>query len=92
MSLHKEIEFENEICAHLAANGWLYADGDAQRYDRERALYPDDLVAWIQQTQPQAWEALEKTNGAAGRPRCWTGCASSSTTAARSTCCEAASS
>lgn len=23
--LHKEIEFENDICAHLAAHGWLYA-------------------------------------------------------------------
>ena len=26
MSLHKEIEFENDICAHLAAHGWLYAE------------------------------------------------------------------
>ncbi len=23
MSLHNEIEFENEICEHLAANGWF---------------------------------------------------------------------
>ena len=29
MSLHKEINFETEICEYLAANGWLYADGDA---------------------------------------------------------------
>jgi hypothetical protein len=29
MSLHKEISFETEICEHLAANGWLYAEGDA---------------------------------------------------------------
>jgi hypothetical protein len=28
MSLHKEISFELEICQHLAANGWLYAEGD----------------------------------------------------------------
>ena len=26
MSLHKEISFETEICQHLAANGWLYAE------------------------------------------------------------------
>jgi hypothetical protein len=25
MNVHKEIAFENDICAHLAANGWLYA-------------------------------------------------------------------
>ena len=24
MSLHKEISFEDEICGHLAANGWFY--------------------------------------------------------------------
>jgi len=43
MALHKEIEFEKDICAHLAANGWLYADGDATAYDRSRALFPADL-------------------------------------------------
>ncbi len=28
MSLHKEIAFETEICDHLAAHGWLYAEGE----------------------------------------------------------------
>jgi hypothetical protein len=31
VALHKEIEFENDICAHLAASGWLHAEGDAAR-------------------------------------------------------------
>jgi type I restriction enzyme R subunit len=26
MSLHKEINFENDVCAHLGANGWLYEE------------------------------------------------------------------
>lgn len=65
MTLHKEISFEGEICAFLAAHGWLHAEGDAARYDRARALFPPDLIAWVQETQPQAWEALAKTNGAA---------------------------
>ena len=43
MSLHKEISFEDEICEHLAAHGWLYAEGDAAKYDRARALFPDDV-------------------------------------------------
>ena len=34
MGLHNEIEFENDICHHLGAHGWLYAapgsDGDAR--------------------------------------------------------------
>jgi type I restriction enzyme R subunit len=65
MSLHKEIEFENDICAHLAANGWLYAEGDFSSYDRARALFPADIIAWVQITQPKAWETLSKNHGAA---------------------------
>ncbi|MGE5502207.1 MAG: type I restriction endonuclease subunit R, partial [Ignavibacteriales bacterium] len=65
MSLHKEIEFENDICAHLGASGWLYAEGDAAHYDRARALFPADVLAWVQTTQPQAWEALTKNHGGA---------------------------
>ena len=64
MSLHKEINFENEICEHLAAHGWLYAEGDAAKYDRARALFPEDVLAWVQATQPKAWEALAKNHGA----------------------------
>ena len=64
MSLHKEISFENEICQHLAAHGWLYAAGDAQNYDRARALFPADVLAWVQATQPKAWEVLVKNHGA----------------------------
>ena len=63
MSLHKEISFENEICAHLAGNGWLYAEGDAAGYDRKAALFTADVLAWVQQTQPQAWETLVKNHG-----------------------------
>ncbi|MDP3859259.1 MAG: type I restriction endonuclease [Stagnimonas sp.] len=64
VSLHKEIEFENDICAHLAASGWLYAEGDAASYDRTRALFPADVLAWVQATQPKSWEALSKGQGA----------------------------
>lgn len=64
MTLHREIAFEDEICAAMAARGWLYAKGDAARYDRARALFPADVVAWVQATQPMAWEALTKNHGA----------------------------
>ena len=65
MSIHKEISFEMELCDSLASQGWLYAEGDAAQYDRARALFPADLVAWVQETQPDAWEALSKSHGAA---------------------------
>ncbi len=64
MNLHKEISFETEICARLAAGGWLYAEGDSAHYDRARALFPGDVLAWAQETQPKAWEALTKNHGA----------------------------
>ena len=76
MSLHKEISFENEICEHLAAHGWLYAEGDAASYDRARALFPDDVLAWVQATQPKAWEALVKNHGARAPRRLLTASAS----------------
>lgn len=63
MSLHQEHHFEREICEHLAANGWFYADGDAARYDRQHALYLPDLLAWIEAIQPDSWQRLAKTHG-----------------------------
>ncbi|MBT9477163.1 type I restriction endonuclease [Polaromonas sp.] len=62
--LHKEISFETEICQHLAAHGWLHAEGDAAGYDRALALFPADVLAWVQATQPKAWEVLLKNHGA----------------------------
>jgi type I restriction enzyme R subunit len=63
--LHEEISFETEVCDALAAAGWLYRLGDSQFYDRARALFPPDLVAFVQETQPKAWEALQRSHGAA---------------------------
>jgi type I restriction enzyme, R subunit len=63
MNLHKEISFETEVCDWLGAHGWLYESGDAERYDRARALYPADLVAWVQASQPKAWEQLASNHG-----------------------------
>ena len=65
MTLHREIHFEDEVCADLAAAGWLHAAGDAANYDRARALFPADVLAWVQATQPAAWDALNKNHGAA---------------------------
>ncbi len=64
MSIHREISFETEICQHLSENGWLYAEGDAAGYDRKRVIYPPDVLAWVQETQPKAWETLVKNHGA----------------------------
>lgn len=65
MALHNEIEFENDICNYLHAHDWHYAEGDAKLYDLGRALFPADVVAWVQASNPRAWEALSKNHGAA---------------------------
>ncbi len=65
MNLYREISFEDEVCSHLAAHGWLYATGDAQLYDRARAVFGPDLITWLQTTQPDAWTTLVKNNGSA---------------------------
>ncbi len=62
MGGHNEVVFETEICEHLEANGWMYSQNDAG-YDRERALFPDDLFAWLEATQPTAYEKALKAAG-----------------------------
>jgi len=65
MATHKEIGFEDVICDHLAGQGWFYAPGDAAGYDRARALFPADLVAWLDETQPKAWADAKAKHGEA---------------------------
>lgn len=48
---HLESVLENEIAEHLAANGWLYSPTDAG-YDRELALFPQDVLGWLEDSQP----------------------------------------
>ena len=64
MNLYKEINFENEVCEYLSDHGWLYVEHDAENYDKARALFPADVLAWVEATQPKAWEALTKNHGA----------------------------
>ena len=49
---HHESSFEAEICEYLAAHGWLYSPTDAG-YDRELALFPEDVFGWLADTQPE---------------------------------------
>jgi type I restriction enzyme R subunit len=63
MGIHHEVAFEREICEHLSANGWIYDEGAAAHYDRKLALYPPDLIAWLQQSQNEAWSTYQQKNG-----------------------------
>ena len=48
---HHESSFEAEICEYLAEHGWLYSPTDVG-YDRELALFPEDVFGWLSDTQP----------------------------------------
>ena len=61
MAIHHECELERHIVEQLLASGWLL--GASDHYDRARALYPEDVVGWLQDSQPEAWKKLERLNG-----------------------------
>ncbi len=63
MTLHKEVHFESDLCAALAALGWLYSEKDIEGFDRANGLYLPDLIAWLDETQPQAWALVTKNHG-----------------------------
>ncbi|MEU7811833.1 DEAD/DEAH box helicase family protein [Pseudonocardia sp. NPDC049154] len=62
MADHHEVVFESEICTYLQNHGWLYSEDD-KGYDRERALFPEDLFLWLEETQKQAYEKSLKAAG-----------------------------
>ena len=62
---HHEIHLEAYITQKLIEQGWL--EGQTHDYDIERALYPEDVVAWVQTTQANVWHKLVELNGERAR-------------------------
>ena len=58
MDKAREVVFQQAIVDSLKADTWL--EGKAEHYDRELALYPEDLLTYIRDTQPEAIEKLTK--------------------------------
>ena len=50
--------FQQDIINHLVANGWML--GKSDDYDQKHALYPEDLVGYLSETQPEQWEKFSK--------------------------------
>jgi type I restriction enzyme R subunit len=61
-NVHTERIFEDELCAHLAANGWSISTHlkDATSYNRQQAILAADLVGYVQETQPAEWAKFKK--------------------------------
>lgn len=49
-----ELTFQNDMIAQLLANGWLL--GTPEGYNRELALYEEDVLGFVQDTQPEQWK------------------------------------
>ena len=59
MAQHNESAFEKELCQALVSGGWLHSKNDAG-YDRELALFPEDVLGWLEDTQPEQLAKLVK--------------------------------
>ena len=61
-NVHTERVFEDELTSHLAKNSWSVRTHlkDATGYSREYAIFPDDLIAFVQETQSEEWAKFRK--------------------------------
>lgn len=59
---HYEAAFETVIEAHLLQDG--YARIAPEGFDRDRAIFPETVLAFIRETQPREWEKLQALHGA----------------------------
>ena len=61
MPITTEGTFEGNIEAHLLTHGWTSAAPGG--YDVRLGLFPADVIAFVQETQPKAWENLVRRHG-----------------------------
>lgn len=54
MASAKELAFQNDMIQQLQANGWLL--GKPEGYIRELALYAEDVLGFVQDTQDEQWQ------------------------------------
>lgn len=58
MASANEFAFQNDMIKQLIANGWLL--GKPDNYNRELALYSEDLLGFIKDTQDEQWQKFCK--------------------------------
>lgn len=51
-----ELTFQDDMIQQLLANGWLL--GKPEGYHRELALYAEDVLGFVQETQDAQWQAF----------------------------------
>ncbi|MCT1435938.1 type I restriction endonuclease subunit R [Brachybacterium paraconglomeratum] len=61
MSNRIEAAFEENIETHLTTHGWRAAPPSS--YDRDLGLFPDEVISFVQESQPKAWKQLVTRHG-----------------------------
>ena len=59
---HREGAFETVIDDHLLTHG--YVKVEPRGFDRDRAIFPEEVIDFIRETQPIEWSKLEALHGA----------------------------
>lgn len=67
MSVHEESAFEGNIEAHLTGHDWLTLDPST--YDRGLGLFGGEVIAYVEASQPKAWQQLVTRHGGATMAR-----------------------
>jgi type I restriction enzyme R subunit len=57
MNKSTELVFQNDMIKQLVSNGWLL--GKPDNYNRELALYSEDLLGFVQETQDEQWQKFK---------------------------------
>ena len=58
---HTEMAFEAAIAKHMLASAYVSVPSEA--FDRDRAIFPETVLAFIRETQPKEWARLESLHG-----------------------------
>ena len=61
MAITGESAFEANIEGHLLGHGWQRLEPTA--YERTAGIFPDEIIAFVQASQPKAWQQLVTRHG-----------------------------
>lgn len=53
-----ELTFQNDLIHQLLDSGWML--GKPENYNRDLALYPEDLLGFVKETQDSQWQKYKK--------------------------------
>ncbi|NOH70240.1 type I restriction endonuclease subunit R [Vibrio pectenicida] len=55
-AMTRESQFQNDILDQMQSQGWLL--GESNKYNKQLALYPEDVIAFAKTTQSEQWDKL----------------------------------